>query len=64
MHDGSIATLEAVIELYDRGGADRPSRSELIKPLGLTAQEKAELLVFLKTLTEDPAPFAQPILPR
>jgi cytochrome c peroxidase len=64
MHDGSIATLEAVIELYDRGGADRPSRSELIKPLGLTAQEKAELLAFLKTLTEDPAPFAQPILPR
>jgi hypothetical protein len=30
----------------------------------LTAQEKAELLAFLRTLTEDPAPFAQPILPR
>ena len=64
MHDGSVATLEAVIELYDRGGADRPSRSELIKPLGLTTQEKADLRAFLDTLTEDPAPFAQPILPR
>ena len=30
MHDGSDATLEAVIDLYDRGGIDRPSRSELI----------------------------------
>lgn len=64
LHDGSIATLEAVIELYDRGGVDRPSRSELIKPLGLTTQEKADLRAFLDTLTEDPAPFAQPILPR
>jgi cytochrome c peroxidase len=64
MHDGSPATLEAVIELYDRGGVERPSRSELIKPLGLTAQEKADLVTFVETLTEDPAPFAQPPLPR
>ena len=27
MHDGSIATLEEVIDLYDRGGIERPSRS-------------------------------------
>ncbi len=26
MHDGSVPTLEAVIDLYDRGGIDRPSR--------------------------------------
>jgi cytochrome c peroxidase len=64
LHDGSIATLEAVIEIYDRGGVDRPSRSELIRPLGLTTQEKADLRAFLDTLTEDPAPFVQPILPR
>lgn len=64
MHDGSETTLEAVIDLYDRGGIDRPSRSELIKPLGLSAREKADLIAFLKTLTQDPAPFAAPALPR
>ncbi|MDR3407356.1 MAG: cytochrome c peroxidase [Methylovirgula sp.] len=50
MHDGSVPTLEAVIDLYDRGGIDRPSRSELIHPLGLTPPEKADLLAFLRTL--------------
>lgn len=64
MHDGSEPTLEAVIELYDRGGIDRPSRSELIKPLGLSAQEKADLIAFLGTLTEEPKAFAVPTLPR
>ena len=64
MHDGSVATLEEVIDLYDRGGNDRPSRSELIKPLGLSAEDKADLLAFLKTLTSDPAPFPVPALPR
>jgi cytochrome c peroxidase len=64
MHDGSIATLEAVIEHYDDGGADRPSRSELIKPLGLTADEKSDLVAFLKTLTSDPIPTMMPVLPR
>ena len=28
MHDGSLATLEGVVEHYDRGGVDRPSRSD------------------------------------
>ena len=51
MHDGSVATLEGVIELYNKGGIDRPSRSPSIKPLGLTAAEKAELIAFLKTLS-------------
>jgi cytochrome c peroxidase len=51
MHDGSVATLEGVIELYDKGGIDRPSRSPSIKPLGLTTAEKAELIAFLKTLS-------------
>lgn len=51
MHDGSVATLEGVIELYNKGGIDRPSRSPSIKPLSLTAVEKAELIAFLKTLS-------------
>jgi len=64
MHDGSVATLEAVIDLYDRGGINRSSRSELIAPLGLTKDEKADLIAFLDTLTSPPAPVPIPILPR
>ncbi len=51
MHDGSVPTLAAVIDLYDKGGVDRPSRAEVIKPLHLSGQEKADLLAFLQTLT-------------
>lgn len=53
MHDGSVPTLAAVVELYDRGGIDRPSRADAIRPLHLTAADKADLLAFLGTLTAD-----------
>ncbi|MEO9191257.1 MAG: cytochrome c peroxidase [Acetobacteraceae bacterium] len=59
MHDGSVPSLEAVIDLYDRGGIDRPSRAEAIRKLGLTARDKADLVAFLRTLTGDrPSPLA------
>ena len=64
MHDGSIATLEQVVEHYDHGGVDRPSRSDLVKPLGLTPQEKSELVAFMKTLTSHLDPTTVPVLPR
>jgi len=64
MHDGSLPTLEAVVDEYDTGGIDRPSRSSLIHPLGLTADEKRDLITFLNTLTGDPKPFEVPALPR
>ena len=64
MHDGSLATLEQVVDHYDRGGVDRPSRSDLMKPLGLTAQEKSDLVAFLNSLTSNLTPTAAPVLPR
>jgi len=64
MHDGSMATLEEVVDHYDHGGTDRPSRSDLIKPLGLTSQEKSDLVAFLRTLNSDLTPTAVPVLPR
>lgn len=54
MHNGSIDTLEQVIDLYDRGGVSRPSRSELIRPLGLTQGDKHDLIAFLATLSGAP----------
>jgi cytochrome c peroxidase len=64
MHDGSVPTLEAVIDLYDRGGIDRPSRDVEIHPLGLSVEEKADLIAFLRTLTGAYQPVSLPVLPR
>jgi cytochrome c peroxidase len=64
MHNGSDATLADVIDLYNRGGIDRPSRADFIKPLYLTAAEKSDLIAFLDTLTADPKPTDVPVLPR
>ena len=50
MHDGSLATLEDVIDFYDRGGGELPSKSERLRPLGLQASEKAALAAFLRAL--------------
>ncbi len=54
MHDGSLKTLEAVIDYYDRGGTKNPWLDQEIRPLSLTAQEKQDLLAFLKALTGAP----------
>jgi cytochrome c peroxidase len=51
MHDGSLATLEAVVDYYDRGGNPNPLVDREIVPLGLSVQEKADLVAFLKSLT-------------
>lgn len=64
MHDGSLPDLLAVIEFYDRGGVDRPSRDPHIRPLALTAQERADLLEFLQTLTGEAARDPSPVTPR
>ncbi len=59
MHDGSIATLEEVIELYDRGGGEGQNKSKLIYKLDLNAQEKTDLVAFLRALTGE-MPQVQP----
>lgn len=64
MHNGSLATLADVIDLYNRGGIDRPSRDEEIHQLHLPQSEKADLIAFLETLSGKPQPFAVPTLPR
>jgi cytochrome c peroxidase len=64
MHDGSLPDLLAVIDLYNRGGVDRPSRDPHIRPLALTVQERADLLAFLQTLTGEAARDPSPVTPR
>lgn len=51
MHDGSLKTLEEVVEFYDKGGIKNKNLDEKMKPLKLTAQEKKDLVAFLKSLS-------------
>ena len=65
MHDGSLATLEAVIDHYDKGGVKNPQLDEEIFPLNLTEQQKKDLVTFLKEgLTSSQFPKVEPpVLP-
>lgn len=61
MHDGSQATLEEVVDYYDKGGIKNPQLDEEIFPLKLTDQEKADLVTFLKEgLSSESYPDMQP----
>ncbi len=57
MHNGAFARLEEVIDFYDRGGG---AGSEL-RPLGLTAKERAALVAFLEALSAPASPAAAPL---
>ena len=59
MHDGSQKTLEEVVEWYDKGGHPNQWLDEKVKPLKLTAEEKADLVAFMKALT-GPLPKVEP----
>ncbi len=53
MHDGAFSTMEDVIEHYDKGGnPNDPNQDPIIMQLKLSAVEKAELMEFLKSLTD------------
>jgi cytochrome c peroxidase len=51
MHDGSVATLEEVVEWYDKGGHPSKYLSEKIRPLKLSEQDQADLVEFMKACT-------------
>jgi len=56
LHDGSIATLESVIDHYAIGGQfAHPNQSEIIRPLTLSARDKQDLIAFLISLTDKEA---------
>jgi cytochrome c peroxidase len=63
MHDGSLATLDDVLDHYETGGVSRQTRSaDLPRNLKLTGQERSDLIAFLETLSSDtpPAPSMEP----
>jgi cytochrome c peroxidase len=50
MHDGSFATLAAVIDFYDRGNVPNFGLDSQLRPLHLTLEEKRDLLAFQGSL--------------
>lgn len=56
MHDGSVATLSEVIDIYAAGGrgpgVDNPYKSPFIKGFEITDEEKDALIAFLQSLTD------------
>ena len=51
MHDGSLATLEVVVDFYGDGGRPNPHIDPEIHPLHLSVEEKRALVAFLKSLS-------------
>lgn len=54
MHDGSLATLEDVVEFYNRGGGPDEGKDPVVRRLGLSDREKSDLVEFLKSLSGAP----------
>jgi cytochrome c peroxidase len=50
MHDGSMATLDDVVDFYDRGGRQNPNLDPELQRLDFTDVEKRALVAFLKAL--------------
>ena len=52
MHDGSMNSLDEIIDHYMKGGEDHFNKSKIIKPFKLTSQERHDLKAFLNSLTD------------
>jgi len=64
MHNGAFLSLDYVVDFFDRGGGPNPYLSPLMKPLGLTQDEKSSLVAFLEALTGESLRLDAPDLPQ
>jgi len=62
-HNGQAATLEEAVDFLLKGGNKNPNLDEKLKPRKITAQERTQLLAFIKSLTPEQKPFERPQLP-
>ena len=53
IHDGSVPTLEEVVEFYDQGGRPNPHLDPEIRPQRLTVDQKRALAAFLHSFSGD-----------
>jgi cytochrome c peroxidase len=72
MHNGVFYTMEEVVDFYNRGGFDEEgkttafpeNKSKLIKPLGLTDEEKEDLVAFLEAFSGEEIAIEKPPMPK
>ena len=53
MHDGSLKTLDEVMDFYNKGGEPNPNLDGGIRPLNLTKDEISDVIAWMQTLTDD-----------
>ena len=63
MHNGVFETLTEVVEFYNDGGGQNPNLDPLVRPLGLTSDEIADVVAFLHSVTGDPIIIQPPDMP-
>jgi len=63
MHDGSLKTLEEVMDHYNKGGTPNPALDPDMKPLNLTPEESADVVAFMKALTGEDRKSTEELLP-
>lgn len=72
MHNGTFFDLAEVVDFYDRGGGEdavrkafgHGTKSEKMKPLGLAAEEKMDLIAFLESMSGGEIKMETPVLPK
>ena len=64
MHDGAFQNIGRGCRVHGSGGGSNAHLSPLVKPLTLTAEEKVDLIAFLKALTGETIRFTIPALPK
>ena len=67
MHNGAFFGLDEVIDFYNEGGGTNDfaaNKTRILKPLGLTEDEKEDLLMFLESLSGEEIVMEAPKLPK
>jgi cytochrome c peroxidase len=59
-HDGSVATLDAAVDLMLKGGVDNKHKDPLLQPRTLTPSQQKDLMAFLNALSPDDKSFPRP----
>lgn len=52
MFDGSLSTLDEVLDHYAKGGMGHPNQDPRVFPIDLTSDERSDLLAFLAALND------------
>jgi cytochrome c peroxidase len=63
MHNGSLGSLEAVVEFFSHGGGEDPNKSPLLQKRSFSEEEKSALLSFLHSLSGTVPEAKPPVLP-